>query len=122
MLAYIHLPLMLWCLYGLILVNFKIKDQARLMDYLRYNGDLVVLFALIALSGMLLTGLTLGLFSTIDFDIEQIYFQYVVLWGAVAAPIVATFIIRHYPTVTEKIVPVIATLFSPLVLLTATHT
>lgn len=122
MLAYIHLPLMLWCLYGLILVNFKIKDQARLMDYLRYNGDLVVLFALVALSGMLLTGLTLGLFSTIDFDIEQIYFQYVVLWGAVAAPIVATFIIRHYPTVTEKIVPVIATLFSPLVLLTATHT
>ena len=42
----------------------------------------------------------------------------VVFIGLVSAPIIATFIINNYPTLTRKIAPVIANIFSPLVLLT----
>jgi hypothetical protein len=36
----------------------------------------------------------------------------------VSAPIVATYIIRNYPSVTNRIAPIIANIFSPLVLVT----
>jgi len=42
----------------------------------------------------------------------------VAIVGLVSAPIVATFIIRTFPAVTNKIAPIIAGIFSPLVLIT----
>jgi len=43
----------------------------------------------------------------------------VVIVGAVSVPIVATYIIKNYTTLTNKLAPIIANIFSPLVLLTA---
>lgn len=117
-LAYIHLPLMLWSLYGLVFIGFDLKDPARRIGYIRYNGDLAILTALILIAGALLSGLTIGLFSAIDIQIEDLYMENVALVGLVAAPIVATYIIRSYPSLTNKIAPVIAAIFSPLVLFT----
>jgi hypothetical protein len=65
-----------------------------------------------------LTGITLGLFSAIDIDLEPFYMKYIVVWGLVSAPIVATYIIRTYPFITNKIAPIIANIFNPLVLIT----
>lgn len=117
-LACIHLPLMTWCLYGLIFIDFDISDKPRRIDYIKYNGDLAVLGALILIAGGILTGLTLGLFSAIDLTIERFYFNYIVVWGLVSVPVVATYIIRKYPFITKQVAPVIANLFSPLVLIT----
>lgn len=117
-LAYIHLPLMIWCLYGLIFIDFDTTDKTKRIDYIKYNGDLAILGAIILIAGGILTGVTLRLFSAIDLKIEQFYFDYIVLWGLVSAPIVATYIIRKYPFVTNKIAPIIANIFSPLVLIT----
>lgn len=117
-LAYIHLPLMIWCLYGLIFIGFDTKDKTRRMDYIKHNGDLAILFSLIAIAGGILTAVTIGLFSAIGLNIEQFYVDYIVVPGAVSAPVVATFIIRNYPFVTNKIAPIIANIFSPLVLVT----
>lgn len=117
-LAYIHLPLMLWSFYGLLFIGFDRKDPGRRIGYIRYNGDLSILTALILIAGALLSGLTIGLFSAIEMRIEDLYMENVALVGLVAAPIVATFIIRSYPSLTNRIAPVIAAIFSPLVLLT----
>jgi hypothetical protein len=89
------------------------------MEYIRYNGDLAILMALIAIAGGMLTGITIGLFEAIGITIENFYMNNVVIAGAVSVPIVATFIIKNYPALTNKIAPVIATIFSPLVLVTA---
>jgi hypothetical protein len=43
----------------------------------------------------------------------------IVIVGAVSVPVVATFIIKNYTILTNKIAPLIANIFSPLVLLTA---
>lgn len=117
-LAYLHLPLMIWCLYGMIFIDFDTKNKTRRIDYIKYNGDLAILGAIILIAGGILTGITLGLFSAIDLNIQEFYFDYVVIWGLVSAPIVATYIIRNYPFVTNKIAPIIANIFSPLVLIT----
>ena len=46
-------------------------------------------------------------------------YENVVIVGAVSVPIVATFIIKNFTVLTNKIAPIIANIFSPLVLLTA---
>ncbi|UCH15300.1 MAG: DUF4153 domain-containing protein [Bacteroidales bacterium] len=117
-LAYIHLPLLMWCIYGLIYINFSIRDKYKLIDYIKYNGDLVVIGSLILLAGVILTGITIGLFSVIDINIENFYTEYIVIVGLFSAPVVTTFIIRNYPVITNKIAPIIANIFSPLVLAT----
>lgn len=118
MLAYIHLPLLLWCLYGVVYIDFDTKNTLRRMDYLKYNGDMAVLTAIILIAGALLTGLSIGLFSAIGMNIERFYTDYVVIVGLVSAPIVATYVVKNHPSVTHKIAPIIAGIFTPLVLLT----
>jgi hypothetical protein len=118
-LVYIHLPLLMWCIFGLVYIDFNLEDKARRIDYIRYNGDLAILVAIIAIAGGILTAITIGLFGAIGINIENFYMQNVVIVGIVSAPVVATFIIKNYTILTNKIAPVIANIFSPLVLLTA---
>jgi hypothetical protein len=117
-LAYFHLPLLMWCIYGLIYIDFNFRDKSKLIEYIRYNGDLAIQLALILIAGGILTGITIGLFRAIGMNIEKFYFNNIVIAGLVAAPVVATFTIKNYPVLTNKIAPIIANLFSPLVLLT----
>jgi hypothetical protein len=117
-LACIHLPFLMWGIYGLVYIGFDTKDNTKRIDYIKYNGDLAILCAVILISGAILTAITIGLFTAIGLQIEKFYMEYIGMWGLVSAPIVATYIIRHYPTLTNKIAPIIANIFSPLVLLT----
>lgn len=118
-LIYIHLPLLMWLIYGLVYINFDFRDKSKRIWYIRYNGDLAIITAILVITGGLLTGITFGLFQAINIDIENFYINNIVLVGAVSVPVVATFIIKNYPSVTNKIAPVVARIFSPLVLLTA---
>ncbi len=115
-LALIHAPLFLWGVFGLSFVSFEYKNIAKRIAFIRFNGELLIMTGLIMLAGGLLTAITLGLFSAIKMDIEDFYTEYVVVFGAVAAPIVSYYLIRIFPTITSKIAPVIARIFTPLVL------
>ena len=118
-LAYLHLPLLMWCIFGLIFIDSNLKDKTKRIEYIKYNGDLAILAAIILIAGGVLTGITIGLFAAIGINIENFYMENVVVIGLVSVPIVATYIIKNYTTVTNKIAPIIANIFSPLVLLTA---
>jgi hypothetical protein len=117
-LAYIHMPLLMWCIYGLVYIDFNFKDRSRQIEYIKHNGDLAVLGAIILIAGGALTGITIGLFNAIGINIEKFYVNNIVIIGLVSAPIVTTYILRNYNTLTSKIAPIVASLFSPLVLLT----
>ena len=117
-LACIHLPLMLWCVYGIVYSDFDFMNTAKRVEFIKHNGNMAILGALLVLGGIVLAGFTIALFSSIDLKIEKFYSQYIAAWGAVAAPAVTAFIIFHYPKLTSKIAPLIATVFSPLVLIT----
>lgn len=117
-LACIHLPLFLWTVLGHAFVGGSLKDDQRRLDFLRYNGDLVVMTAIILIAGAMLTGISLGLFSLIDLRIEKFYSQYIVVWGLAASPIVGTYLVQTNPQLVNKVSPVIAKVFTPLVLVT----
>ena len=119
-LACIHLPLFLWSLLGFTYVGGIGVPVPRRIDFLRYFGDLVIVNTLILIAGALLTGLTIALFSVIDFDIAEFYLQYVVVYGLAASPIVATYVVQRNPDLVKAVSPMIAKIFSPLVLITLT--
>lgn len=118
-LVYIHLPLLMWSIYGLVFIDFDFRNTNKRMDFIRYNGDLAILMALLGIAGGIMTGITIGLFDAIGKNIENFYMGNIAIVGIASLPIVATYIIKYYPTLTNKIAPIIASIFSPLVLLTA---
>lgn len=117
-LACIHLPFMLWAIAGYTFIGGDFKDAQKKIGYLRFNGDFVVMSALIVLSGIIFSGLTIGLFDIIHVDITKIYFQYIVIFGLAAVPIVGTYLVLNNPQLVNKISPVIARIFTPFVLVT----
>lgn len=117
-LACIHLPLFLWAVLGFTFVGDNLKNYQRRLDFLRYNGDLVVMTTIILIAGILLTVVTLGLFALIDVRMDEFYFQYIVVMGLAASPIVGTYLVQTNPQLVNKVSPVIAKVFTPLVLLT----
>lgn len=114
-LSCIHLVLFQWAILGFSFVGDIQGDQRRLA-YLRYNGDLIVMTTLILIAGAIMSGLTIGLFSLIGFHIEEFYGQNVVVFGAAGAPIIGTYLTQTNPQLVGKVSPVIARIFSPLVL------
>lgn len=117
-LSCIHLPLFLWAMLGYTFISDDIFNSQKRLEFLRYNGDLVVMTTLILIAGGILTGITIGLFSLIDFNIGEFYFEYIVIFGLAASPIVGTYITQTNPQLVNKVSPVIAKIFSPLVLIT----
>ncbi|XWW46637.1 hypothetical protein JYG30_04015 [Fibrella sp. USSR17] len=115
-LSCIHLVLFLWTVLGFSFVGGAMNDVEKRLGYLKYNGDLVVMTGLILIAGGIMTGVTIGLFSLIGLKIEKFYFDYVVLFGLPAAPIMGTYLTQTNPQLVGKVSPVIAKLFSPLVL------
>ena len=115
-LACIHLPLLLWAVLGSTYLGNTLQSPQRRLDFLRYNGDLVVMTTIILLAGGLMSAITMGLFGLIGLHIESFYIEYIGVWGLAAAPIVGTYLVQTNPQLVSKVSPVIAKVFTPLVL------
>jgi hypothetical protein len=117
-LSCIHLPLFLWAVLGFTFVGDDLKNYHKRLDFLRYNGDLMVMTTIILIAGILLTVVTLGLFILIDMNMDSFYVKYIVIMGIAASPIVGTYLVRTNPLLVNKVSPVIAKVFAPLILIT----
>jgi len=115
-LACVHLLLFLWSILGFAFTGVVNDVNNKRLNYLKFNGDLVVITTLIVIAGGIMTGVTIGLFSLIGFNIEQFYFENIVVFGLPAAPIFGTYLTQTNPHLVGKVSPVIARIFSPLVL------
>ncbi len=115
-LACIHLPFLLWVIFGVSFTGNEFRSSWKRLEFLRFNGDLLVMSAMLILAGIIMTGLTLGLFELIGLRIEEFYFRYVVIFGLPAVPIVAAYLTETNPQLVNKVSPVIAKIFSPLAL------
>jgi hypothetical protein len=116
--ACLHLPLFMWSLAGLAYVGPRWRATGNRMNYLRFNGELLIQTALVLLGGMVLTALTLALFSLIKLHIEEWYFRNVVLYGSVASPLVGALILDRLLAGRVKLAPMLARIFAPLFLIT----
>jgi hypothetical protein len=119
-LACLHLPLLLWAILGSAYTGNEFNNYSRRLGYLRFNGDLLVMTVLLVIAGVIMTGITIGLFAIIGLQIEEFYAEYVGVFGAAAIPIVATYLTQTNPQLVNKVSPVIAKIFSPLVLIMLT--
>jgi hypothetical protein len=118
LLSCIHLPVFLWCVLGYAFVGGSLTNYEKRLGFLRYNGDLAVMTTVILIAGGILTGITINLFKLIDLKIEEFYFENVVIFAVAASPIISTYLTETNPQIVNKISPVIAKIFSPLVLIT----
>ena len=117
-LAAIHLPIFLWTILGYAFIGGDLKDNQKKIGFLKFNGNFVVMTALIFFSGMLFTGITIALFGLLGINIEQFYFEQIAVWGLGAIPMLSTYLVQNNPQLVNKISPTIARIFTPLVLIT----
>jgi hypothetical protein len=115
-LACIHLPLILWGLLGTAYSGPDLLNWKKRLSYLRFNGEAAVMSVLLGIAGVLMTGITVGLFELIGVKIEEFYFNYVVAFGLPAVAILGTYLTHTNSQLVNKVSPVIAKIFSPLVL------
>ena len=116
LLACIHLPILLWGLFGISYSSKETGNLKKRLEFLGFNGDLLVMSALLVLAGALMTGISIGLFKLIGIQIENFYFEYVVIFALPAIPIIAAFLTQSNRQLVSRVSPVIAKIFSPLVL------
>ncbi|MGB2993361.1 MAG: DUF4153 domain-containing protein [Paenisporosarcina sp.] len=117
-LAYLHLPIFLWGLVGLAFTGNEYGKGSTRLAYLKFNLNFFILYASMAISGMLLAAVTMQLFSFVGLDIEEFYFRNIVLFGAAAIAIVTAYLVSRNLKLAKNIAPYIAKIFSPLVLVT----
>jgi hypothetical protein len=110
----IHLPIALWFVVGLAYVADDLRSSRRRMDFIRFTGECFVYFVLIALGGGVLTAFTVGTFQAIGINPETFVTQWLLPCGAVAAVVVAGWLVEAKQNVVENIAPVLTRLFTPL--------
>ena len=117
-LSLFHIPIFLWTVVGFTYVGNSLNDNRKRIEFLRYNGELLIMSGLILITGAVLTAITIGLFTVIGFDINDFYFKHIVIFCLPIIPILGTFLTQTNPQLVNKVSPVIAKIFSPLVLIT----
>jgi hypothetical protein len=110
----IHLPIALWLVVGLAYAADDWRSSRRRMDFIRFTGEWFVYLVLIALGGGVLTAFTVGTFKAIGIVPEEFISQWLVPCGAVAAVVVAGWLVEAKQSVVENIAPVLTRLFTPL--------
>lgn len=118
LLAILYIPFILWSGVYLSYAGENWRSSELRMNFIRYSGELVVISAVILLGGMVLTGLTFALFKLINVNIDKFYMNYVVVWGLVSSPIVATYLIDKVMQNKLRISAILAKVFAPIFLIT----
>lgn len=114
-LSCIHLPILIWSLVGFAFSGSNHKNILERVGFLRFNGDLVVMGAVMMLAAALFTAITMGLYNLIGINIQEFYVDYVVTWGLPAIPIIATVLVTNNPSLVGRVSPIIAKIFTPFV-------
>jgi hypothetical protein len=110
----LHLPIALWFVVGLTYVADDVRSPRRRMDFIRFTGEWFVYYVLIALGGGVLTAFVVGTFQAIGIDPEGFISLWLLPCGAVAAVVVAGWLVEAKQSVVENIAPVLTRLFTPL--------
>jgi hypothetical protein len=112
-LAAAHLPVVLWFVVALPYMGGIVRSHERRMDFVRFTGEWCIYYALIALGGGVLTGLTAAVLEPTGVDPDTVAAA-VLPSGAAGAVIVAAWLVEAKQRVVENMAPVLTMLFTPL--------
>jgi hypothetical protein len=110
----IHLPIAMWLVVGVAYVGGDWRSDRRRMDFIRFTGEWLIYFSLIGLGGGVLTAFTVGTFDAIGLDAEEFVQSWLLPCGAMAAVIVAAWLVEAKQGVIENMAPVLTRVFTPL--------
>ena len=109
----LHLPIALWLPVGIAYAGGRWRTTAGRMDFVRFSGELLIYYALIALGGGVLIGLTAAMFGAIGIDFEPVFEDWVPC-AVLGAVIVASWLVEAKQSVIENMAPVLTRIFTPL--------
>ena len=110
----LHLPIALWLLVGIAYAGGRWRQVSGRMDFIRFSGELLIYYVLIALGGGVLTAFIALTFTSIGIDIEPYFESWLLPCGAVGAVVVASWLVEAKQSVIENMAPVLTRLFTPL--------
>lgn len=114
----IHMPLLMLSLLGIAFVGANWKQTIKRVEYLGYLGEVFIITVLIFLGGGVLTAISIGLFDLIGIDISQFYMDYVIIFGLVAAPTVASYVYDFILNRKSNYANTLSSIFIPLFFIT----
>lgn len=113
-LAATHLPVLLWFVVGFAYLGGDIRSSAKRMDFVRFSGEWLIYYSLIALGGGVLLSLTSLVLIPFGAEVNTAVFTWLTPSGAVAAVIVAAWLVEAKKSVIENLAPVLTAIFTPL--------
>jgi hypothetical protein len=113
-LAALHAPVIGWLVVGVAYVAGRWRSDARRMDFARFTGELAIYFALLAMGGGVLVGLTSAVLSMIGTDLGPVMQDWVLPFAVPGALVVAAWLVEAKKNVIENIAPVLTKIFTPL--------
>ena len=113
-LAVIHLPIALLLVVGIAYAGGRWGTVEGRMDFIRFSGELLIYYVLIALGGGVLTAFMAMIFQSIGIDPESFLQEWLVPCGAAGGVLVAAWLVEAKQSVIENMAPVLTRLFTPL--------
>ena len=110
----LHLPIALWLSVGFAYVRSRWFADGGRMNFVRFSGELVIYYALIAFGGVVLTGFTMMMFKAIGINAQWLAGDWLIPCGAMGAVIIGSWLVEAKQSVIENMAPVLTRLFTPL--------
>jgi hypothetical protein len=110
----LHLPIALWLAVGVAYAGGRWAAGSARMNFVRFSGELIIYYVLIALGGGVLTAFTVMMFQAIGVRVDWFVGGWLVPCGAAGAVIIASWLVEAKQSVIENMAPVLTRLFTPL--------
>jgi hypothetical protein len=113
-LTILHLPIALWLAVGFAYVRGRWFAGSGRMDFVRFTGELIIYYVLIALGGGVLIAFTAMMFSAIGIKPDWLIATWLLPCGAAGALIIGAWLVEAKQSVIENMAPVLTRVFTPL--------
>ena len=97
----LHLPIALWLVVGIAYAGGRWSRVEGRMDFIRFSGELLIYYVLIALGGGVLTAFMVAMFESIGIDPEPFIESWLLPCGAAGAVLVASWLVEAKQSVIE---------------------
>jgi hypothetical protein len=114
LLVALHLPVVLWFVVAYPYMGGTIRSHERRMDFVRFTGEWVIYYVLIALGGGVLLLLTTLILEPFGAEVADRVVEWVLPSGAAGAVVVAAWLVESKQRVVENMAPVLTMIFTPL--------
>ena len=110
----LHMPIALWLVVGIAYAGGRWSQVDGRMDFIRFSGELLVYYALIAAGGGVLMAFIVLIFEAIGIDVEIFLTTWLLPSGVLGAVVVASWLVEVKQGAIENMLPVLTRLFTPL--------